>query len=120
MDSLERRGDYLALRTLTYLQSRKSLVVDAVAVDATSEKDMAALVQDLGRPLGGALLLTTTYSDGTLASHTEESFERAFPAKIDAFRVLEQVVDVNALDFLITFSSVVGVFGNPGQTNYAA
>ncbi len=55
------------------------------------------------------MLLTTTYSDGTLASHTDESFERAFPAKIDAFRVFEQVVNVNALDFLITFSSVCAV-----------
>ncbi|KAI0739465.1 ketoacyl-synt-domain-containing protein [Daedaleopsis nitida] len=118
--SLDRRGDWIARRILAYLQNRNGLTIVAAAIDATSMSDMSALVRDLDRPLAGCMLLTTTLSDSAFASHTAESFERAFPAKIDGFMVLEQTVNIGALDFLVTFSSVAGLFGNPGQTNYAA
>ena len=118
--TLARHGDYIAERILVYLQNRHDVTVETLAVDATSPADMAALVSGLKRPLGGCMLLTALLSDSTFASHTEESFERAFPPKLTAFAVLESVVDIPSLDFFIAFSSVTGLFGNPGQTNYTS
>lgn len=77
------------------------------------------MLNNLSAPLGGCMLLSVLLNDRLFVSHTQESFERVFPPKVRAFEVLEHVFDINALDFLVTFSSVSGMFGNAGQTNYA-
>ena len=38
-------------------------------------------------------------------SHTQETFDVVFSLTVDAFKVLEQVVDLNSLNFVITYSS---------------
>ena len=53
-------------------------------------------------------------------SHTQETFDVVFSLTVDAFKVLEQVVDLNSLNFVITYSSTSGVFGDPGIISYAA
>ena len=116
---MERRGDYIALRMLTYLQSCANLTLECIAVDATSCADMASLVDRIVPPLGGCMLLAVAYMDRVFSMHTHDSFESAFPPKVDAFLALEQVLDINSLDFFIAFSSAGALFGNAGQTNYA-
>ena len=64
--------------------------------------------------------MTVVYKDRSFTAHTEETFESTFPAKVKAFQVLEEVVNISELDFLVTFSSVSAMFGNAGQTNYSA
>ncbi|KAH9933653.1 ketoacyl-synt-domain-containing protein [Epithele typhae] len=120
VESLERRGDYIAERILGYLRARGDLTLETVPVDGTSKDGMRHIVQSISRPLGGCVLLAALLVDGMLTTHTEESFERVFPPKIDAFKAMENAVDLNTLDFVVTFSSVSGMFGNPGQTSYAA
>ena len=105
---------------MEYLRSREDLDLQLVAVDATSRPAMTALINGMDLPLGGCMLLSAVIVDSMFASHTQESFERAFPPKVEAFRTLESVVDLAALDFVLAFSSVSGALGNPGQTSYAA
>ena len=64
--------------------------------------------------------MTAILNDRTFAAQTEETFEGPFTAKVNAFQVLEETLDIASVDFVVTFSSVSGMFGNPGQTNYAA
>ncbi len=78
------------------------------------------MLNNLTAPLGGCVLLSGFLHDRLFTSHTQESFELVFPPKVQAFEVLERVLDVNALDFLVTVSSISAMFGNAGQTNYAA
>ena len=118
--TLSRRGDFIAERILVYLQSCTDLKLQIAAVDALSFEDMTALVKGITRPLGGCVLLAATIVDEMFVSHSQESFELCFPSKIQAFHTLESIVDLASLDFLITFSSVSSVFGNPGQTSYSA
>ena len=80
---------------------------------------MVALLGNLSAPLGGCMLMAALLNDRTFSSHTQETFDVVFPPKVDAFKILERVVDLNSLDFVVTYSSISGLFGNPGQTNYA-
>lgn len=68
------------------------------------------------------MLLTVVLSDRTFAFQDDEGFKKVFASKIDACRVLISCLPggIAALDFFIPFSSVVGLFGNGGQTNYSS
>ncbi len=105
---------------LNYLTARRDLVIKAVAVDATSEQAVKSLLDSIPSPISGCILLPALLNDRIFALHSEDSFNSVFPPKVDAFRVLEKVMDLSSLDFVIPLSSVSGMFGNPGQTNYAA
>ncbi|TBU55410.1 polyketide synthase [Dichomitus squalens] len=118
--TLDRAGDWVSQRVLRHLRELSDLTLQTPAVDATSVKDMAALLRRMPAPLGGCMLMAALLNDRSFSSHTQETFDIVFPPKVDAFKVLERVVDLNSLDFFITYSSISGVFGNAGQTNYAA
>ena len=81
---------------------------------------MTAMLSNLSAPLGGCVLLSGFLHDRLFTSHTQESFDLVFPPKPGAFQVLERVLDLSTLDFLVTLSSISAMFGNAGQTNYAA
>ncbi|KAM5543754.1 hypothetical protein V8D89_002371 [Ganoderma adspersum] len=117
--TLDRAGDWVSQRILHHLHTLSDLTIQTLAADAASANDMTTVLSTLSAPLGGCMLLSVLLNDRLFVSHTQESFERVFPPKVQAFEVLERVLDLNALDFLVTFSSVSGMFGNAGQTNYA-
>ena len=104
---------------LHYLHSRSDLTLQTLAIDGASEKEMGALIRGLSRPLAGCMLLAAVLNDRTFAAQTRETFESSFPPKVRAFEAIERAYNLDALDFLVTFSSVSGTFGNAGQTNYA-
>ena len=81
---------------------------------------MTAMLSNLSAPLGGCVLLSGFLHDRLSTSHTQESFDLVSPPKPGAFQVLERVLDLSTLDFLVTLSSISAMFGNAGQTNYAA
>lgn len=118
-DSVAQKGSILSKRILANLEALSDLTLRLVAVDALSTQDMSSLIGGLGLPLGGCMLLALVLADRSFASQTRETFDTPFIPKTGAFQVLENVVSLETLDFLITFSSVSGMFGNAGQTNYA-
>ncbi|OJA18266.1 hypothetical protein AZE42_05820 [Rhizopogon vesiculosus] len=115
-----RKGDTVSQRIITYLETRPDLKLRIEAIDALCEPDMRALVQGLQSPLGGCMLLSMVLADGFFSGLSAENFNAPFNAKIGAFDALSNVIDMKKLDFLISFSSVSALFGNAGQTNYAA
>ena len=120
MGSLDSRGDYVALRILRYLEDREDLFIQTLAVDATSEHAMTHLIESLDVDVGGCFLMAAVLGDGMFQSHTEDSFERAFTPKVGAALALSKAVKIDTLEFLVCVTSVSGLFGNPGQTSYAA
>ncbi|KAG2335837.1 hypothetical protein BDR05DRAFT_920591 [Suillus weaverae] len=117
---IQRRGDTASQRIIAYLESLPNLNLRIEAIDALCEPDMKALVQQLQSPLGGCMLLSVVLADGLFSRLSAENFDAPFDPKIRAFEVLCHTTDTNKLDFLISFSSVSALFGNAGQTNYAA
>ncbi|KZT25650.1 ketoacyl-synt-domain-containing protein [Neolentinus lepideus HHB14362 ss-1] len=118
--SVTTNGSVLSKRILKYLESLPDLSLHTVVADAASLDDIQGVVQDLKEPLGGCMILSGLLADRTFTAQTPETFEAPFPPKVGAFNALERALDINSLDFLITFSSVSAMFGNAGQTNYAS
>ncbi|EPQ52402.1 polyketide synthase, partial [Gloeophyllum trabeum ATCC 11539] len=120
VEGVSRRELSSSMRILSYLKGRSDLSLRLLKVDATSLQDMGALAHDIGENLGGCMLLSGILEDRTFALQTEDTFERPFPPKINAFLTLQETMPVHEMDFVIVFSSVVAVFGNAGQTNYTS
>ncbi|KAI0944350.1 Type I Iterative Polyketide synthase (PKS) [Taiwanofungus camphoratus] len=119
-NSLIKRGEFYSERILTYLENQPDLLLRTEAVDALSVDGTANLFKSLERPLGGCMMLSGVLADRTFGLQTPETFEAPFIPKVNAFQVVEQVIPINSLDFLISFTSISGLLGNAGQTNYAS
>lgn len=106
---------------MAYMESLPDLTIRLEASDATSKEATIGLLRSIPRHLGGCMLLSAVLSDRTFASQEDESFRKVFAAKTGACSVLNGCLPggIEALDFFISFSSVVGLFGNGGQTNYS-
>ncbi|KAF8990610.1 hypothetical protein BDQ17DRAFT_1393106 [Cyathus striatus] len=117
--SLEDRKDLMAQRILYYLKSRPELELRLEACDATSQQEVSKLIEGIQTPIAGCLLMSVVLSDRLFMSHAKETYYVPFSPKLGAFEALSRVIDIQTLDFLVSFSSAA-VFGNPGQTNYAS
>ncbi len=58
-------------------------------------------------------------ADKRIEKKTVQDFETVYAAKVQGLENLLNIVETNQLEYLILFSSVVGFYGNVGQTDYA-
>jgi NAD(P)-dependent dehydrogenase (short-subunit alcohol dehydrogenase family) len=93
-----------------------------VSVDITNaaelKEKLAAPVARLGK-ITGIIHGAGNLADKRIEKKTMQDFETVFSAKVDGLENLLHVTPVSQLDFLVLFSSVVGVYGNIGQADYA-
>ena len=108
----------LALRILDYLEGRTDLTLDLRACDASSARDMKAVLSSTRTRIAGCMLLSGVLADRTFFQQDKSTFEAAFKPKVHAMRVLEEVMAIDTLDFFVALSSIA-TFGNAGQTNYS-
>ncbi|GAA3435871.1 type I polyketide synthase [Kutzneria kofuensis] len=92
--------------------------VTAVACDLADRGQVAALLAE-HRPT--AIVHTAgVLDDGVIGALTPERLARVFAPKVDAVPILDELTRDMDLDAFVVFSSGSGVFGSPGQGNYAA
>jgi NAD(P)-dependent dehydrogenase (short-subunit alcohol dehydrogenase family) len=60
-----------------------------------------------------------TLVDKLIEKKTTADFETVYTPKITGLENMLRSVDANQLDFLVLFSSIVGFYGNVGQSDYA-
>ena len=96
--------------------------VEYLSVDITQkallEAQLAEPLQKHGQVTGiihGAGVL----ADRRIEHKSETDFETVIAPKIDGLKNLLAIAPIESLDFLVLFSSIVSVFGNIGQTDYA-
>ncbi|WP_316752724.1 SDR family NAD(P)-dependent oxidoreductase [Pedobacter gandavensis] len=110
-----------ALQTMTALEMSGSIVT-YYALDLRDEAKLSQLIAEVyeqygridGVVHGAGLLEDKLFHDKSL-----ESFKRVFETKVTPLRVLAEQLKADT-QFVIFFSSIASVYGNRGQTDYAA
>ncbi|MBB4911530.1 type I polyketide synthase [Actinophytocola algeriensis] len=91
-----------------------------VACDLTDPDAVRALVAGLDRPLTAVVHAAGVVADGVVADLTRDRLDAVLAPKVDAvWHLHEATRDLPLADFVL-FSSAAGVYGAPGQANYAA
>ncbi|OCH84204.1 putative polyketide synthase [Obba rivulosa] len=118
--SLHRSTNVMLRRMFEYLKGLKDLRISFVAVDATSRSAMRTLLGAIEPRVTGCIILTAVLSDRVFQHLEEEEFNAVFASKIGVLQAVKDTMDMSNLDFTVAFSSVSGLFGTGGQSNYGA
>lgn len=96
--------------------------VQAVAADVSNYADVQRLVETCtaSAPLRGVVHAAGILDDGVMLQQTDDRYAHVLAPKVQGGWHLHTLTQKQPLDFFICFSSVAGVLGNAGQSNYAA
>lgn len=97
--------------------------VEYRSVDVQAGAQLSELLDDLllryGR-IDGVIHGAGILEDKLFEQKDTASFERVYTTKVRPLQILIEKLPLQDLKFMMLFSSVASVFGNPGQTDYAA
>ena len=102
-----------------YLRKRSDLVIQVEAFNAVNVESMRSFARKVASPIGGCFLMILHLIDGLFIAQTEDTFHTVARSKLSVFQAFASVFDVCSLDFFMSFSSMMAVTGNIGQSNYA-
>ncbi len=109
------------LENISSLESGGSLVSYS-ALDLRDEEGLSKFISDVYEEYGridGVVHGAGLLEDKLFQGKTVESFKRVFETKVTPLRVLAEQLRPET-QFVIFFSSIASVYGNRGQTDYAA
>lgn len=87
--------------------------------DGQAVRELVASLRQQFGDVNGVLHIAGFTRDGLLREKATEEFRSVLKPKVDGLIHLDAAIGDGQLDFLVTFSSVAAVIGNPGQTDYA-
>lgn len=92
--------------------------VQVDVADRDLPRKLSGSVSRLGR-VTGIIHGAGTLVDKLIEKKTENDFETVYTPKVTGLENMLCGVDMARLDFLVLFSSIVGFYGNVGQSDYA-
>ncbi|MCG6894451.1 MAG: SDR family NAD(P)-dependent oxidoreductase, partial [Desulfobacteraceae bacterium] len=96
------------------------LYIRADAADLQGMKEAVAEAKSRFGRINGVFHSAIVLKDRSLAAMDEETFRDALAPKVAGSVVLYRVFRSEPIDFMVFFSSLQSLTGNPGQSNYAA
>ena len=109
------------LRTIRHMEELGNKVVYQ-SLDVCDEEGLTQLIHDIYKQYGqldGVIHGAGLLEDKLFKQKTTSSFERVFDTKVKPLRVLAEQLRSDC-QFVVLFSSIASVYGNKGQTDYAA
>lgn len=109
------------LRTIRDMEQLGSTVVYQ-SLDLCDEEGLSDLIRNIYETYGrldGVIHGAGLLEDKLFKQKTSSSFERVFDTKVKPLRVLAEQLRADC-QFVVLFSSIASVYGNKGQTDYAA
>jgi len=109
------------MQTIKALENSGS-AVGYMSLDLRDEEGLADFIADVYQTYGridGVIHGAGLLEDKLFHSKTLDSFQRVFDTKVTPLRVLAEQMRPET-QFVIFFSSIASVYGNKGQTDYAA
>ncbi|KAI0416753.1 reducing type I polyketide synthase [Xylaria grammica] len=96
--------------------------VDMIRGDVTNVDDVRAAFKGAAAPITGVIQGAMVLNDRPFSSMTIEEYHATLHCKVQGTWNLHQVSleQEQALDFFTLLSSISGLYGSPGQANYAA
>ncbi|CAI7658413.1 unnamed protein product [Penicillium glandicola] len=90
--------------------------------DAGVKSDIEEVINSVpsGQPIRGVINAAMVLRDGLFHNMPYENWTTSVHPKVTGTKNLHEVLSHLPLDFFVTTSSVSGVLGTPGQSNYAA
>ncbi|KAF1974305.1 polyketide synthase PksD [Bimuria novae-zelandiae CBS 107.79] len=101
--------------------SDQGIVVSTPKCDVSSKESLSHMLEEAATtlpPIRGCIVATMVLNDSLFENMSLTQWEHTSSSKVDASWNLHTLLP--NLDFFILLSSVSGVVGNPGQSNYAA
>jgi NAD(P)-dependent dehydrogenase (short-subunit alcohol dehydrogenase family)/acyl carrier protein len=102
--------------------SELGCATEVVACDVGDRSELSRTLDSIPaeHPLTGVIHAAGVLEDGLVESLDFEQFEAVMRPKVDAAAHLHDLTEGMELSDFVLFSSVAGVMGSPGQSNYAA
>jgi polyketide-type polyunsaturated fatty acid synthase PfaA len=108
-------------QTLTAIQTAggEAAYLNVDVTDAPAlQTQLAPVIARLG-PVTGIIHGAGNLADKRIEKKTEQDYEKVYAAKVRGLEYLLACVNLSQLNTLVLFSSVVGFYGNIGQSDYA-
>ncbi|CAN5134442.1 hypothetical protein BH11PSE11_BH11PSE11_04980 [soil metagenome] len=106
-----------ALQAISQLESEGVQVFQCIG-DVALEDDVRAALKVSARRIAGVVHAAGTLDDGVLAQLDWQRMERVLRAKVAGAWLLDRLA--GDLDFMLLYSSAVGLVGSRGQANHVA
>ncbi|WP_297418097.1 non-ribosomal peptide synthetase [Clostridium sp.] len=112
-------------RAIKYIREIEELGSEVINIKANvcNEKEMLSIFEDLRENYGeikGVVHCAGLAGDGFMFRKDKETFDKVIDPKFYGTWILDQVTSEDDLDFFVMFSSIISVFGDSGQSDYAA
>ncbi|CAD6445534.1 dae50dc7-2c16-4c37-8a7b-ae80d7e5f4a2 [Sclerotinia trifoliorum] len=102
--------------------ARRGVRVITKICNAASDTDLAALLQDCAvsmPPIKGCINAAMVLQDSVFENMTHAQWTKTIRSKVNTSWNLHKLLPKD-MDFFILLSSIAGIYGSPGQSNYAA